>query len=131
MIAMYPGSFDPPTRGHQSVVEAALRLCDHLMIVVAVNRKKTPCYDAAKRQAMLEALYADDPRITVAVHEGLVVDFAAKHAVALLVRGLRQEADFADEYSMAMANAAMMPALQTVFVPASSSNGIYCIFLGA
>lgn len=123
-VALYPGSFDPLTNGHQDVLRGACGLCDRLVVAVGVHPSKAPMLSPEQRIHLIDETLAP---MTVAAgvafeartFDGLVVDFAREVGATILVRGVRDGKDFDYEMQMAGMNAAMAPWLQTVFVPAS------------
>lgn len=122
--ALFAGSFDPITNGHLDVVRSAVRLADRLVLAVGIHPGKTPLFSAEERLAMLEEIAAPLGRsagceIVCTTFGDLVVAAAQRAGAALLIRGLRDAADFDYEMQMAGMNAAMAPAVQTVFLPAS------------
>ncbi len=118
-IAIYPGSFDPPTRGHEDLIRRSLLLSDRLIVAVAVNVAKQPLFGVEERLAMLRTAVGPDPRIEFMSFEGLLADFARKVGASVVVRGLRAVSDFEYEFQMALMNRQLHPALETVFlVPA-------------
>lgn len=118
-IAIYPGSFDPPTRGHEDLIRRALTMVDRLIVAVAINPAKEPLFTVEQRLAMLEAVTEHDPRIEYASFSGLLADFARKRDATIVVRGLRAVSDFEYEFQMAMMNRKLHGTLETVFlVPA-------------
>ena len=118
-IAIYPGSFDPPTRGHEDLIRRSLLLSDRLIVAVAVNVSKQPLFGVDERLAMLRAAIGEDPRIEFVSFEGLLADFARRVGASVVVRGLRAVSDFEYEFQMALMNRQLHPALETVFlVPA-------------
>jgi pantetheine-phosphate adenylyltransferase len=116
--AVYPGTFDPPTAGHLSVVKRTARLFDDLVVLLAVNPQKVPTFSVAERIAMLREALAGISGVTVDATEGLVLDFSRKVGAGFLVRGVRGTTDFDFEMSMASAHLALAPELVTLFVPA-------------
>jgi len=123
-IALFAGSFDPITNGHLDVVARAVKLADRLVLAVGVHPGKQPLFSADERLAMLEEICAPLGReagceIVCTTFGDLVVAAAQRAGATLLIRGLRDATDFAYEMQMAGMNAAMAPAVQTVFVPAS------------
>jgi pantetheine-phosphate adenylyltransferase len=123
-IALYAGSFDPVTNGHLDVVRQAARLADRLVLAVGIHPGKAPLFAAEDRLAMLVEVC--EPVVTAAgcafectTFDDLVVTAASRAGATLLVRGLRDGTDFDYEMQMAGMNAAMVPAVQTVFLPAS------------
>ncbi len=118
-IAIYPGSFDPPTRGHEDLIRRALTMVDRLIVAVAINPAKEPLFTVEQRLAMLEEVTDHDPRIEFASFSGLLADFARKRDATIVVRGLRAVSDFEYEFQMAMMNRKLHGTLETVFlVPA-------------
>lgn len=120
-IAIYPGSFDPPTRGHEDLVRRSLALCDRLIVAVATNSAKAPLFPVDERLAMLRASMGADPRIELASFDGLLVDYARARGATMVVRGLRAVSDFEFEFQMALMNRRLNPRIETVFMmPAES-----------
>jgi len=118
-IAIYPGSFDPPTRGHEDLIRRSLALCDRLVVAVAINVAKQPLFTAEERLGMLRAACGNEPRITFEAFEGLLAEYAKRLGATMVVRGLRAVSDFEYEFQMALMNRQLHPALETVFlVPA-------------
>jgi pantetheine-phosphate adenylyltransferase len=118
-IAIYPGSFDPLTRGHEDLARRALALADRLIVAVAINPAKQPLFTAEERLGMIRTALGDDPRFEFATFSGLMAEFAREREATLLVRGLRAVSDFEYEFQMAMMNRRLNAALETVFlVPA-------------
>ncbi len=115
-IAVYPGSFDPPTRGHTDLVERSLALADRVIVAVARNAVKEPLFSVEERLDMLRTAVGDHARILYDSFEGLLVDFAHAVGATLIVRGLRAVSDFEYEFQMAMANRHLRPGLETVFL---------------
>ncbi len=115
-IAVYPGSFDPPTRGHTDLVHRSLVLADQVIVAIAKNSTKEPLFPVEERLAMLRAAVGDDPRVSYQSFEGLLVDFARQVGGTLIVRGLRAVSDFEYEFQMAMMNRHLLPGLETVFL---------------
>ena len=118
-IAIYPGSFDPPTKGHEDLIRRSLALCDKLIVAVAVNSQKHPLFQTEDRLTMLRAIVGDDPRCEVTSFEGLLAEFARERGASMVVRGLRAVSDFEYEFQMALMNRQLNDKLETVFlVPA-------------
>lgn len=117
--AIYPGSFDPPTRGHEDLARRSMAMCDELIVAIAINPAKEPLFSVEERLAMLHESLGDDPRITFASFSGLLADFARKRDARLVVRGLRAVSDFEYEFQMALMNRRLNDQLETIFlVPA-------------
>ena len=118
-IAIYPGSFDPPTRGHEDLIRRALGLADRLIVAVAINPNKAPLFSVEERLRLLEATIGPEPRVQFASFSGLLADFARSREATMVVRGLRAVSDFESEFQMALMNRRLNPDLETVFlVPA-------------
>ena len=118
-IAVYPGSFDPPTKGHEDLVRRSLALADRLIVAVAVNLLKQPLFSVEERLDMLRKAVGDDKRVSFEAFDGLLADFAKRVGATIIVRGLRAVSDFEYEFQMALMNRQLHPSLETVFlVPA-------------
>lgn len=118
-IAIYPGSFDPPTRGHEDLVRRALGMVDRLIVAVAINPAKQPLFSVEERLVLLETAMGSDPRIEFASFHGLLADFAKERNATMVMRGLRAVSDFEYEFQLAMMNRRLHGSLETVFlVPA-------------
>ena len=115
---VYPGSFDPPTAGHLSVIDRAAKLFDRLIVLVAVNDSKRPLFSLAERTEMLREATAGIPGVEIGSTPGLVIDAAKSAGAGFIVRGVRSLTDFDAEGAMAAAHHALAPELITVFVPA-------------
>lgn len=113
-IAVYPGSFDPPTLGHQDLIERAAKLFDEVIVAVAANMAKNELFSVAERVEMLQESTKDLPNVSVDHFTGLTVVFAKKHGAIALIRGLRAISDFEFELSMAINNQKLDPDIDTV-----------------
>lgn len=113
---LYPGSFDPVTRGHLDLVRRALPLFESVTVAVAANASKQPIFTVEERLEILRAILPDDPRVQVATFTGLVVDFCAANGFDAILRGIRTVSDFEFEYQMALTNRHLRPEIETVFV---------------
>ena len=117
-IAVYPGSFDPITRGHEDLIRRALTFADQVIVAVAVNLAKQPLFTLEERVALIGQAVAD-PKVEVRAFEGLLAEFASRVRAAVIVRGLRAVSDFEYEFQMALMNRNLAPGIETVFlVPA-------------
>jgi pantetheine-phosphate adenylyltransferase len=114
--ALFPGSFDPFTLGHEDIVRRALPLFDELYIGIGENQGKRYQFTLEERVRMVESFYADEPRIHVVPYRGLTVDFARQLGVDFLLRGIRNPSDFEFEKAIAQANRQLVPELDTVFL---------------
>jgi pantetheine-phosphate adenylyltransferase len=118
-IAIYPGSFDPLTKGHEDLIRRSLSLAERVVVAVAVNPSKQPLFPVGERLAMLHAAVGDDPRVAFESFDGLLAEFAKTVGASIVVRGLRAVSDFEYEFQMALMNRQLHPSLETVFlVPA-------------
>jgi pantetheine-phosphate adenylyltransferase len=115
-IALYPGSFDPVTRGHEDLVRRSLALADRLIVAVAVNATKSPLFTVAERTALLRETLAGESRVEVRSFEGLLAEFAREVGANVVVRGLRAVSDFEYEFQMALMNRQLNKQLETVFL---------------
>ncbi len=115
-IAIYPGSFDPPTRGHEDLVHRSLSLCDQLVVAVARNSAKQPLFTTEERLALLAEIVGPDPRVSFETFDGLLAEFARARGATMVVRGLRAVSDFEYEFQMALMNRQLHPGLETVFL---------------
>jgi pantetheine-phosphate adenylyltransferase len=114
--AIYAGSFDPITRGHEDLVKRSLEFVDRLVVAVATNVAKQPLFSVEERVELIRAALNDRDRIEVRQFSGLLVDFAREAKAQLLIRGLRAVSDFEYEYQMALMNRHLSPGLETVFM---------------
>ena len=115
-IAIYAGSFDPITRGHEDLIQRSLEFVDRVIVAVAVNSTKQPLFTIEERVGLIRAAVGDDSRIDVKSFGGLLVEFAAREGATLLIRGLRAVSDFEYEYQMALMNRHLSAKLETVFM---------------
>ena len=115
-IAIYAGSFDPITRGHEDLILRSLEYVDRLIVAVAVNATKNPIFSIEERVELIRATVAAEPRVEVKSFTGLLVEFASREGARLLIRGLRAVSDFEYEYQMALMNRHLSPKLETVFM---------------
>jgi len=115
-IAIYAGSFDPITRGHEDLMRRSLEFVDRLVVAVATNVSKQPWFTPEERVGLIRETLDHDDRIDVRQFDGLLVDFARDVGASLLIRGLRAVSDFEYEYQMALMNRHLSPKLETVFM---------------
>jgi pantetheine-phosphate adenylyltransferase len=115
-IAVFPGSFDPITIGHEAIVKRALDLFDEIIIAVGANALKKSYYSLNTRKKMLRKVFQEEPRITVDHYEGLTVDFCKRYNARFIIRGLRTAADFEFERAIAQVNKAMAPDIESIFI---------------
>ncbi|MCD6179365.1 MAG: pantetheine-phosphate adenylyltransferase [Bacteroidales bacterium] len=115
-IAIFPGSFDPITCGHASIIKRAIPLFDKIIIAIGVNALKSNYFDLENRIKMIEAVFADSDKIEVQSYTGLTIDFCKKVNAKFLLRGLRTSADFEFERSIGQINKQMNSEIETVFL---------------
>ncbi|HUX68365.1 MAG TPA: pantetheine-phosphate adenylyltransferase [Terriglobales bacterium] len=115
-LAIYPGSFDPPTLGHLDLIERGSRIFPRLLVAVLRNREKQALFTVAERVAMLREATAPLAGVEVCEFEGLLVDFAQSRGAGALLRGIRAISDYEYEFQMAWMNRRMAPDLETVFM---------------
>ena len=120
-IALYPGSFDPPTQGHLSIIERGLKIFDGLTVAVLVNPAKDSLFSVQERVELLKLVVKNDPRVTVKTFSGLLVKFAQQEGVTTVLRGLRAVSDFEYEFQMANMNRKLDPQIDTLFMMTGES----------
>jgi len=118
IVALYPGSFDPITLGHEDIARRALRVADRLIVAVAhaSTHEKQGLFAVEERVRLAEAVLGDEDRIEVRSFKGLLVDFARQEGAGLVVRGLRAVSDFEYELQMAQMNQELWPEIETIFL---------------
>lgn len=115
-IALFPGSFDPITLGHVSVIRRAIPLFDKIIIAIGINSDKKHMFPLEKRKAWIASVFKNDPAIEVQTYDGLTVDFCKKAGANFILRGLRTAADFEFERSIGQINRKLFPEIETVFI---------------
>ena len=115
-IAIYAGTFDPITRGHEDLIFRSLEFVDRLVVAVAINTAKQPLFPVEERVRLAQSVTAGTDRVVVKGFDGLLAEFAARERARLLIRGLRAVSDFEYEYQMALMNRQLSPRLETVFM---------------
>jgi pantetheine-phosphate adenylyltransferase len=116
LIAVYPGSFDPITRGHLEVVERSARLFDRVIVAVGQHPTKKGYFSVSERVELIEQSIEHVSNASAAAFEGLVVEFCRARGARAIVRGLRAVGDFEPEFQMGMANRGLAPEIETVFL---------------
>lgn len=114
--AMYPGTFDPVTLGHEDLVRRALRLFDRVVVAVADNPGKAPMFSLEERVALARSVLGEFDRVEVTGYAGLTVDFAREHGLAVIIRGLRAVSDFEYEFQLANMNRHLTDEVETAFL---------------
>lgn len=120
-VAIYPGSFDPVTYGHIDLVRRSTQIFDRVIVAVARNAHKKPLFTLNERMEMLRQAVKDIPRVEVDTFDGLVVDYARKKKVNVLIRGLRMISDFEYEFQMVLTNRRLAKEIETVLLMPSEN----------
>jgi pantetheine-phosphate adenylyltransferase len=115
-IAVFPGSFDPFTIGHESIVRRALDLFDEIIIAVGANALKKNYYSLETRKEIINKVFKDEPAVKVDHYEGLTVDYCKRKGAGYLLRGLRTAADFEFERAIGQVNRSLEPSIESVFL---------------
>ncbi len=118
ITAIYPGTFDPITKGHLDLISRACNLCHHVVVGVASNPKKKPMFSLEERVAMIRQELDEQglERVSVMGFEGLLVDFAREQGAKVLIRGMRAVSDFEFEFQLASMNRSLAPDVESVFL---------------
>jgi pantetheine-phosphate adenylyltransferase len=115
-VAVFPGTFDPFTVGHEAIVKRALGLFDKIIVAVGKNLSKSTLFTLEQRLEMVKDVFANQPNVEVVGYEALTVDFCQKLGAKYLLRGLRTSADFEYERAIGQVNKAMKPHIESVFL---------------
>lgn len=114
--AIFPGSFDPFTIGHESIVKRALPIFDKIIVMIGFNANKKSFFPLDKRLKWINQVFENEKKIQVRVHQGLTVDFCKEVGAKYILRGLRTSSDFEYERAIAQVNKKMHPEIETVFL---------------
>jgi pantetheine-phosphate adenylyltransferase len=114
--AVYPGTFDPITRGHEDLVRRAAGIFDRVVVAIASNPNKAPIFNIEERVGMARAVFADLPNVELTGYQGLTVDIAQQLGNAVIVRGLRAISDFEFEFQLANMGRHLAPGVETMFL---------------
>jgi pantetheine-phosphate adenylyltransferase len=115
-IAVFPGSFDPFTLGHESVVRRAIPLFDQIIVAIGINSSKHFFFSISKRRELIDRLFKNEPIVVTDTFESLTVDYCLKVGANFILRGLRTSADFEYERAIAQSNKALFPGIESVFL---------------
>lgn len=115
-LAVFPGSFDPITTGHESILQRALPLFDKIIIAIGVNSTKEGFFTTEKRKLWIEKVFEGEKKIEVKTYKGLTIDFCKQEKANYILRGLRTSADFEFERVIAQMNRAMNEQIETIFI---------------
>lgn len=121
-LAIFPGSFDPLTLGHASIIRRGLALFDEVLVAVTINLKKQPLFTVDERLAFIRDTFPGEPRLITDSLEGLLAPWAGRRGACAILRGLRAPSDFEYELQMAQMNRHLNPGLDTVFLPADAGG---------
>ena len=114
--AIYPGTFDPITNGHLSILSRALKIFDKLIIAILNNPNKTPLFSIEERIVMMKEVLKDKPNIEIAFYDGLLVDYAVEKGANVVIRGLRAMSDFEHEFQLSLMNRKLNKDVESVFL---------------
>lgn len=115
-IAIYPGTFDPITRGHSDLVDRSARLFDRVIVALAANPGKTPVFSLEERITLARDVLSEHSNVEVCGFDGLLVDFAHEKGANIIIRGLRAVSDFEYEFQLAGMNRKLAPDIETLFL---------------
>lgn len=118
-IAVYPGTFDPVTKGHEALVLKALPLFDEIIIAIGHNSKKQTSFTLEQRKKWLEKTFEKYPQVKIDTYQTLTVNFCKEKGAKFILRGLRSSTDFEFERNIAQANSAISPEIETIFLVSS------------
>ena len=115
-IAVYPGTFDPLTSGHECIIQRGLELFDEIIVAVAQDSGKNPLFSLQERVEIIKEVFQSSPKVRALPFSGLLVDFVVRHNAKVLLRGLRAVSDFDYEFQMALMNRKLQESVQTIFL---------------
>jgi pantetheine-phosphate adenylyltransferase len=115
-IAICPGSFDPITNGHLNIIERGLKIFDKLIVAIAINVSKQPIFTPQERLLMLKEIFKDSKQVEVDSFEGLLVEYAKKRGVKMILRGIRNMSDYEYESQLVLANKTLDPSMEFVYM---------------
>lgn len=115
-IALFPGSFDPVTKAHVDILKRSISLFDRVVIGIGINSTKQALLSIDARKKMLEAVFADEPKVEIQTYSGLTVDFCKQIGANYMIRGIRTVSDFEYEKAIAQMNHALVPEIESIFI---------------
>ncbi len=118
--AIYPGSFDPVTKGHLDIIIRSSKIMDHLTVAVLENPRKIATYEIEKRVEMLKIVTEKMSNVQVDYYKGLLIDYAVQTDTGIIIKGLRAISDFEFEFQMALVNQKLNPSIETMFMMTNS-----------
>lgn len=116
-MAIFAGSFDPPTYGHLNIIERARKMFDEIDVVIAVNQQKKYLFSDSERFQSLTALVAQWSNVSVHLWDGLIVDYASSRGAKVMLRGIRNVTDFSYEFDLSLMNKTLDSKIETLFIP--------------
>lgn len=124
-IAIFPGSFDPITKGHENILLRALPLFDEVIVSIGKNSSKQSYFSIEQREKWIKQVFGNEPKVRIETYTGLTIDFCKKMNAEYILRGLRTSADFEFEKAIAQNNKVMAPEIETIFIlPVSELSAI-------
>jgi pantetheine-phosphate adenylyltransferase len=123
-IAVFPGSFDPPTYGHLNIIERVSAIFERVDVVVAVNPNKSYLFSAEERFSLMKTLAEPYKNVNVILFDSLIVNYAQRIGAKVLIRGIRNANDFAYEFDLAMMNHSLNSTIETLFIPSVQQYAI-------
>ncbi len=114
--AIYPGSFDPVTKGHLDIIKRSSKIIDQVIVAVLENPRKIPTYGIEERVKMLKMVTEPYPNVQVDYYKGLLIDYAKNNDINIIIKGLRAMSDFEFEFQMALVNQKLSPSIETLFM---------------
>ena len=120
-IAVFPGSFDPITKGHENIIQRGLPLFDEIVVGIGYNTNKNYFYSQEKREHFIKKVFENEPKVTVSRYSGLTVNFCKEIGARFILRGLRTSADYEFERAIAQMNHSMAPDIDTIFIVSEPS----------
>jgi pantetheine-phosphate adenylyltransferase len=115
-IALFPGSFDPVTKAHVDILKRSISLFDKVVIGIGINSTKQALLSIEARKKMLEAVFANEPKVEIQTYSGLTVDFCKEIGANYMIRGIRTVSDFEYEKAIAQMNHALVPEIESIFI---------------
>jgi pantetheine-phosphate adenylyltransferase len=115
-IALFPGSFDPVTKAHVDILKRSISLFDKVVIGIGINSTKQALLSIEARKKMLEAVFANEPKVEIQTYSGLTVDFCKEIGAKYMIRGIRTVSDFEYEKAIAQMNHALVPEIESIFI---------------
>ncbi len=118
--AIYPGSFDPVTKGHLDIIMRSSKIMNRLIVAVLDNPRKVATFEIEKRVEMLQLITGPYPNVEVDYYKGLLIEYAQQKEIGIIIKGLRAISDFEFEFQMALVNQKLNPAIETLFMMTNS-----------